>query len=942
MRNHFISFILLLCIINVRAYAQKADTGSLSGKIVDTISHNLTKATIVLLDAKDTTKKWQTLSGNDGTFSFHGLPISLYSIRISYLGYDVVNKYVGLTQAKPSLDVGDITLEQTINDIGTVIVTAIIPVTMKGDTTEYSADAFGTKPNATVEDLLKKLPGVQVDKNGAITAQGESVTRVFVDGKRFFGNDPKMATQNLPKDVVDKIQVFDGKTDQAEFTGFDDGTNIKTINIVTKRNMRHGWFGRSTASIGNDEATLKDPLYAITPRIMYFNGDMKIGMFGNLNNVNVQNFTRTDQNNKNGLTKTAAGNIFFGNTWGKTDFNGGYSINNIKVDLDQKTYKQNFYGDTTQNNIINQLTNRSNTNNNLNLNFDTKFDSSNELRVRPSISFTHSNTSNSGTTEIDSLFQNINTVKSFTDAKNSSINDGRNASLSTTYRHAFDKKGRTISLDVQYSNTHNNSSGLNYSNVRDSIFHTDSLTNQTYSTINNGNSISPTLSYTEPIANHQLLELEYNYSYSKNTSDRRTFNIDPLDNILEKDTALTNYFENTYSSNRGTLSYMYSDSIMNISVGTGIQFGKTESNNLTKNIYLSNKYTNFYPTANFQYKFSNTKRIRFSYQGRTSQPSVSQLQPVTDNSNPLNVTSGNPDLKQSFSNNLQLRYYNVDKMGGRSFFIFLSGSFINNQIVNGISRLPNGGQYSMPVNINGYYNFRGSFDYGFPIVHGNYNFDFVTNASRERTPSLVNSNKEFTTNTSFSETMRFTTNLQKSWDINFTTTPGYNISKYTISQGNSNANYYQQESTIEGTWYTNSGWEIGTDFNYTFYTGKSQGQNVSIPLWNATLTKQIFKNKAGEISLSVHDILNQNKGVSFTRGDNYSTQTTTNILKRYVLLSFTYNLKEFPGMKGKRNRNRNGQQPGMRDRDNFDGGDRGGPPGGGGGGGFGGGGRGGF
>lgn len=950
MRKPVVIFIAFFCLTAIYAHAQNTATGTLTGTIVDTISHNLTKATITLIDAKDTTKKRQTLSDDKGKFLFSDLPIGLYSIRVSYLGYDVVDKFVGLTQANPNLDIGDITLEQTVNDIGTVVVTAVIPVTLKGDTTEYSADAFGTKPNATVEDLLKKLPGVQVDQNGKITAQGESVARVFVDGKRFFGNDPKMATQNLPKDVVDKIQVFDGKSDQAEFTGFDDGTSIKTINIVTKRNMRHGWFGRSTASIGNDEATLKDPLYAVTPRVMYFNGDMKLGMFGNLNNVNVQNFTRSDQNNKNGLTKTAAGNIFFGDSLqlfkkAKTDFNGMYSINNLKVNLTQSGYKQTFYGDTSTNNINSSITDRSNTNQNINLNFNTRFDSANELRVRPSFSFSNSNSKNIGTTEIDSIFQGNRTVMSYTpDATTLSDSKNRNGSVSATYRHAFDKKGRSFTVDVQYSNAYGNNSGLSKSNVIDSINHTSKITNQNYSTKTNSNSISPTLTYTEPIANHQLLELSYNYSYSKNTSNRKTFDYDSTANdgaggYTTPDLELTNLYDNTYISNRGTVSYMYSDSVMNLMFGTGVQYGHRESDNEGK-YSLHQNYTNFYPTANFQFKFSNTKKLRFSYQGRTSQPGISQLQPITDSTNPLNIVAGNPDLKQSFSNSFQLRYYNVSRTGGKSFFIFLSGSTISNQIVNSTTRLPNGGQYSIPINANGYYTVSGNFDYGFPIVHGNYNFDLVTNVSQTRTPSMVYGQKNYNNNTAFLETIRWSTNLKKSWDVNVTFIPGYNISTYTISSGNSNANYYQQESTVAGTWYTNSGWEIGTDFDYTFYRGNAQGQNVSIPLWNASLTKHIFKNQAGEISLSVHDILNQNKGVSFTRGDNYSSQTTTNILKRYVLLSFTYNLKQFPGMKN-RNRNRGGDRPWMRDGDGPPDGGRGGHGGGGFGGGRGGG-RGGF
>ncbi len=829
-------------------------------------------------------------------------------------------------------------MEQTLNDAGTVVVTAIIPMTMKGDTTEFSADAFGTKPNAVVEDLLKKLPGVEVDKNGAITAQGQQVTQVFVDGKRFFSNDPKLATQNLPSDVVDKIQVFDGKSDQSEFTGFDDGNAIKTINIVTKRNMRHGWFGKSSAGIGNDDATLKDPLYAVTARIFRFDGDEKMALVGQVNNINQQGFT-PDQSSSNGITKTISPNLNFSDVWGKTDFSGSYRLRDTKNNTLDNQYRQNLYGnDTLQNNRVFDTSNSSNVSHNFNFNFDTKFDSSNELRVRPSVSLTNNSSSRTSNTEIDSIYKNDTTQMSRTGALTSSKQNGYNANVSATYRHKFDKKGRTISLDMQFANSHNDGSGANQSDVFTYLNQRDSFTNQVYNTISKSTSLSSTLSYTEPINDKQLLQLEWNNSFSTNTSDRVTRNWDSVTHEATDTVAgLTNSYANKYFSNHVTLGYLYNTDRLNFNISAGVQFGSNRSDNDSKDVHISRNYVNLYPTANLEYHISKQKLLRFNYRGRTTQPSVTQLQPIVDNSNPLYITAGNPDLKQTFDNNFLLRYQGSNTEGSKSLSAVITADISSNNIVNSITRLSNGGQYSQPVNVSGFYSFSGYVNWSLPILKPASTLNFISRINNQRSVSLLQSDKNYTYTTSFSEKILWTTKVKENFDVDFYTQPGYNITSYSISKGNNIGNYYSQSISFDGTWYDKVGWEIASDFDYTFYAGQAQGQNVSIPLLDASVAKQIFKNHSGEIKLSVHDILNQNKGVTFTRTDNYLQQSQTNILRRYLLLTFTYNLRSFPG--GSR-RGSHGDRPWM--NGNGDGGFPGGRDGGGFGGGRGGGGRGGF
>lgn len=888
-RIAFITF--FFCTITSFLYAQQqpqdAD-GSVKGRITDTASNVLNGATVTLINAKDTTKVHRALSNGKGVFMFSNIAPGLYDLRISYLGFQPADNYVGITARDMNINTGDIQLHQSYNENTTVIVSATIPTSLKNDTIAFSADNFGTKPNATVEDLLKKLPGVQVSDDGVVTAEGEQVTRVFVDGKRFFGSDPKLAIENLPKDIVEKIEVFDGKDDQSELTGFDDGTRIKTINIVTKPSRKYGWFGRSSLAMGNDTAALKDPLYNIKARVFHFDGDVKFGMTGMLNNVN------------NGQAKTANANIFFGDSLkllskkAKTDFSGNYNVNSAHTNLIQNSIRQNFYSDTTLNtNSIAADTSRSLAQSHtINLNFDTKFDSLNEFRIRPVISFNRSDSRSLSTTEIDSL-AGIAIPKNSTYADRTNHNNSTNVNVSATYWHGFKKKGRSVTLDMQYATGVNNTDGNNFSRMSFFGNAPDSLINQRNETDGNNNSLSSTLTYTEPVAKYQMIKVQYNNSFSQYNSDRKTFNFDSTTNdYTTPNIGLTNDFKNTFTSNRAEAGYMYNHDKLNFNISGGIQFGRKEGDNATKGYTITDNYTNFYPTAGLVYNFSRTQKLIFRYDGRTNQPAISQLQPVVDSSNVLYITSGNPDLKQNFTNHFQLMYNKIANGGGRSLFVFLDAALVNNDIVNSITHLDNGGQFTKPVNMDGDYNLHGSLDFNVPLHLPKSNFDFKTDVQNRRSASLVDSSANFTYNTNLSESIHWSTAMDKLFDIDFAFTPAYNITSYSVDDDN-NSNYYSQSTSFNGTWYTGSGWELTSGFNYTFYKGDAPGQNVSIPLWSAAIVKRIFKDKSGEISLAVHDILNENKGVSFVRNENYSQQTTSNILKRYALLSFTYNLHKF-------------------------------------------------
>ncbi len=900
--------LVLLFISSICIQAQTTENkGRITGIVTDTVSNqNMVAASVIVMNLIDSTVIASGLTQKDGSFAISNLPMGELLLSISFQGYENMEKNFTIKDGSLLVNLGKINMEFQSNELEGVTVRTP-PVQIKKDTVEFNAGMFTTKPNGNVEDLLKKLPGVEVDKDGNIKAQGEAVQRVFVDGKRFFGDDPKMATQNLPPDIIDKIQVFDGLSDQSNFTGFDDGNRTKTINIITKKDKRKGYFGKGTAAIGNKD------LYQGGASISKFNGNQQLSFVGQVNNTNRQFFSSQDilgssggggrggqgmpsgfGTSNNGLTTTLAGGLNYKDVWSKnTEAYGSYFYSNVRLNTDQKSLTENLSQNDSSRFNNNQRTGENrNENHRFNFNIETKFDSNNTLIIRPNISYQNShNTSQSVTTVTRGKLEGLTNST----ASSNRQNDGYNANIDATYRHRFQKRGRTISLNINAGNSDRNGEGNNYSIVNSISLNKIDTINQQFFTKNIGNNISSTISYTEPIGKNQQLEFNFNNSYSINTSDRQTFKYDSSShNFKMVDTALTNAFENTYNSNRVSVNYRIQNEKFNFSIGSGVQFGNLASINNTKNTVIKQSYTNLFPTLSFNYRFSRTQNLRFFYNGRTSQPNVNQLQPIRDETDPLNVRMGNPGLKQEFNNSFRMLFSSFDNITFKNIFASVNASFTNNNIVNAVTQLPNGGQEIQPVNLSGNYNLSAYFNYAFPLKKPKSNLNFSTNLSHSRNAGLVNNLKNFNRNYVIGETIRWTTNLKEGFDMNFSASPTYNIARYSV-QPRQNANYFSQILSAEPTFYTKSGWIISSDFHYTAYSGRTDGYNTAIPLWSASLAKQLFKNKAGELKFTVYDLLNQNVNTTRTVTENYIQDMQTKVLTRYALLSFTYNLRKFGG-----------------------------------------------
>lgn len=924
---------LLLLVVGIFSSValMSQSTATLKGKLIDSVGkQSLKDASITVLEAKDSTLDVFGLANADGSFVVEKISFGEMIVMIKFQGYEAYSKKINFSKTNSTVDLGSIYLRIAANDLGEVVVTQS-PITIKKDTIQFNASSFKTKPNAVMEDLLKKLPGVQVEADGTVKAQGENVQRILVDGKRFFGDDPKLATKNLPPDMIDKIQVFDALNDQSAFTGFDDGNRIKTINITTKKDKRKGYFGRAIVGGGSDS---EEGRYDNSVNLSYFNGDRQITLTGQANNVNKQNFGGQDlfggggggarggaggfagairgavsaaspANNSGGIIRTIAGGLNYKDIWGKkTDVSGSYFYNNQQTFREQNSFTQNLIPGSPDSSIFNTQTNNSvtkNQNHRINLNIEHQFDSSNSIIIRPNISFQETESSNEATTfSTRGTSKNLNNSVATTNRTNS----GYNAGLEATFRHRFKKKGRTYSIAFNPSQSINDGNTSNYSinNFFNRPIPVSDTINQIGVTNRDSKTMNATFSYTEPIGKNQILEFNYNYNSNINNSGTQTFAFNKANGQYDIVVPnLTNVFENTFNSNRVTLNYRLQNAKYNFSIGSGVQAGNLVSTNLSKDSSITQKFVNFFPTMNFRYDFTKTANLRIFYNGRTGQPTAQQLQPVVDNSNPLNITSGNPNLKQQFIHTFRILYNSFNIFTQKLFFATINANFTANDIQNSTTYLPNGAQFTMPVNLSGTYNVNGFINYGFPLKKPKSNINLGLNLSRSQSQTLVNELSNYTRNTTAGFNASWTTNIKEGFDMNFSSNSSFSFARYTL-QPQQNGDFFTQTFVAEPTIFTKKGWVFSTDFRYIKNTGRAEGFNTNIPLWSASIAKQLFKKKEGELKFYVFDLLNQNQSLTRNVTGNTIQDVSTVVLKRYFMISFTYNLRSFGAPAGNQQR----------------------------------------
>jgi hypothetical protein len=899
--------------------------GIVKGIVTDTSGKvNLVNATINVLDAKDSSLVSFARSKEDGSFSIPKLAFNKYILVVTYTGFAKLQQSFSITNEKPIYDFAVVAMT-SVNTLKDVEVTAA-PIVIRGDTIEYNAASFKVvKPNAVVEDLLKKLPGIEVDKDGNIKANGQDVKRVLVDGKPFFANDPKLATKNLQADMVNKVQVFDKKSDKSEFSGFDDGNSEPTINLTLKNDKRNGVFGKVSAGIGTEGH------YQANANINKFKKGEQLSFIGQANDINKQGFSLMDalsfsggpggggmnmMNGSSGLnvsgmggattqgiTATQAAGVNYNNFKNnKLDFTSSYFFNGTQLDNNNTTRRESFVADSSQ--VYNEEggNGKNNFNNRINLGLDWKIDSNNSIKITPTFTYQTTNTKSG------KIYNTIGPKGSIlTDGYSNSeaSNEGYNASTTALWRHRFAKRGRTFSTELRAARNESDGEGsqftVNNQYVNGGSYRKDTLNQQN---VNNAvaNSYSVNISYTEPVSKRSLLEFNTWYNHNDNNNNKTTYDFNKLTGDYDlTNTRLTNFFDNDYNYKGVGLNYRENRKGWNYTIGTKLQHATLASLLQGAKQPISQSFLNLLPNAQLQISKNRYRNFRMNYSGTTTQPSITQLQPVEDISDPLNITVGNPDLKQSFTNNLRLSYNTFDPYTMKSFFVFVTGRQTSNAIVNSDSLGAFGGKRTTYVNTNGVYNLNANMSIGLPLKIGDTKakVNLTTYGSMGHNTNLLNGDENDIRTANFSESVSVNYPFKELFDVSLGGGVNWNQSKYSL-QPVQNTNYLSYTGSFDFNVFLPKGFSLGSDMDFTANTGRAEGYNTNFTLWNASIAKSFLKNKKGELRFSVNDILNQNTGVTRNASGNYIEDIRYTVLKRYAMLTFTYSLNKFGTIGGSR------------------------------------------
>lgn len=919
-------------------YGQKTP-GIVKGILQDeTGSQPLADATVSIMLAKDSSLVSFTLTSNSGYFEVKNLAVDDYYVIISYQGYETLKQSFSIKTDDPVADLKQVKMHSAYKTLQEVVVVDEAPIKIKGDTLAYNADAFKTKPNATVEDLLKKLPGVQVEKDGTVKAQGENVQKVYVDGKEFFGNDPKMATKNLAADMVDQVEVYDDMSEQAKFNQIDDGSRSKAINLKLKKDKKKGLFGKFSAGYGTEDR------YEAGATANFFKGATQVSIIGKTNNTNNLGFSISDMiglmgsggmgamggggmsiisggggrggfnlgslnlggGGGGGITTSSQLGINYRDTWSpKFDANGSYSFNNTGRNNNSRSFRQTTNIDTVINRDQNTISQTDNYNHRFNYNLIYSIDSFNSLIYTPQLSFQKTDSYSDDTTL--SVIQKNGNAYIGNDTRNINDNEGDGYSWTNNliWRHKTRKIGRTLSVNLSNTLSNNSRDGLQFLNqgfydefgVKTRELNRNLKSDQENDTKNFGANVS----YTEPLSREKILELNYGFNKNQYENDRSSLGYNPATGKYEFEVPdQTNHTLNENRTNRFGTNFRYIKKKFNFQLGLSLQNTLLEGDNFTKNINTSQRYNNLLPTASFNYQFARSRSFRFNYRARTNLPSISQLQEVQDITNPLYIRNGNKDLKQEYSNNFMLSYNFFDMIKFRSLFALINFSTTNDKIVDSIR---NNGviQNIRPANLDGVYNVSGVFNLGFPIkkMKGG-NFNTNTRINYGRNGNFIDGMKNFTKNLTLGEDLRLSYNYKDKLDLGLNTSINYTSVKYSDqvksqNRGFEDQSYFTQVYSADFTYTFSNGFIISTDMDYTI--NPSQGADIDrdFAMWNASIAKQLFKNKRGEIKLSAFDLLNQNTSFNRNFGDNYYEDVYSNTLNRFYMLSFTYNLNRMGG-----------------------------------------------
>lgn len=909
--------VLLLLFVNFSISAQSENR--ISGTVYDKSSKEpVGQAGIRILNAKDSTYVTGTATSNSGKFVVNARP-GQYIINITFLGYSPLFIDVN-TQNKPAA-LGDIFLREDGIMLSEAVVTAkAIEIAVKGDTIEYNADSYKVQESAVVEDLLKKMPGAEVDSEGKITINGKEIKKILVDGKEFFSSDPKMASKNLPAAMIDKLQVLDRKSDMALMTGFDDGEEETVINLTVKKGMKQGLFGNVTGGYGSKDR------YGVSGIVNYMHDDNQFTFIGGSNNTNNEGFSDNaggsfrglrggrglNFGGINGISESTNGGLNFAITsspqlkWG-----GNVRYGSTDNDVKSSSYTEEYRPNDSKGNQFreeNSIGSSNSDNISADLRFEWTPDSLTRIIFSPKIEYGKNRTN-----EVSEFLTRYATDSiNWGSSMNSTDGNTGSASAKLDISRELGKKGRVLSFSFSGGFSKLDNDGFSWSKTmfKREVADSTSIIDRKFNQQNKSHNWRGYVSYVEPIGRNNYIQLNYSYRKNYSESDKETYNLDNAGIYSVIDTSATKKLENNFINQEIGLNFKAIRAKYNYTVGVALQPSSSESWTITpsERSVVKNDVLNFSPVAQFNYLWSKRHNLRLDYNGTTGQPSATQLSNVRDDSNPMNVTYGNPNLKPSFSNRFRIRLQNFNPEQASAFMLFGGLNFSSNDIVQKTYLLDDGKKETTYDNINGNWNASVRAIMNKPLRNKKFSVNSMTYVAYSESNGYINSDKNTAATSSFSEHLgvRFQSDIfQNSYEngsLEFSLRGNFNYTNTSNSMpGQEDYRVYKYGGTFSTSIYLPWSVSIDSDITYTANSGDRLRYDQKEWMWNATASKDFpikVKGKSygtGAIKLSVYDILQQRSNISQSvRTDSYS-ETVTNTIPTYFMASFVYKFQIFKG-----------------------------------------------
>lgn len=872
----------------------------INGKVQDsTLNTPVAGADIFLLTKESRKPLLHTRTDSTG-FRFQQVPNGALRIVITAPGYNNDTLHVVVKNNEP-LTLTSL-LRQTANNLdGVVVKSTPKPISVKGDTVVFHADAFAVRPNAQLEDLLRKLPGVDVDKDGNITMQGQKIDKITVNGKDFFLGNIKQAN-SLPAEMISSIEAFGTQSERAKFSGVKENNPNRTLNIKTKKGMDQAVFGNAYASKGQGNS------YAAGGLFTRFGGERMLMGGLRVNNIN-NRFLGVESKNlgaQNGIQSTAAFNINYREKWGKK-ITAALSFDNSgqKLDVLQSTNRRTFFSDSSlQENRLSQSVNKSS---NYPVNFSLTYDadSMNQLQLNSSINISNNNNTNQDTAAIQTLLNNNDSyLSSRTQSDNSTGQNSFNINNQLEWRHRFSKPGRSLQLGFSQSSQTSNSPGSLYSILnsfdRSGKLLQQTVTNQRYTQNSQGSGYGGSIMYTEPLAKDHNLSFTYSFNTDLQKSDRRSNDFDSLTGEYSKpNTLTTNHFNNRNTSHRVEGSYGMNRKDMNYQLGLGWQYSILDNQNFSPDRQIKQTFTNIFPRAMVNFNLGKGKNLSVNYNGSSSAPSLEQLQPLPDLSNPLFVKTGNPDLKQSFNHSVSASLNSYSMKTYKGIMLSVQGDMVQNQIVSSTMLQSGGVQEQQYMNVNGTYHVgsMASYSFGLGKSKGTRNSGSISSRLRYgHDVGMINGVENVSNSLSWGQTVKLNYSIGTKFIGELLGGTDYSDYRYSVSPAQNTRSWSQNASL-------NLSYEMPWGINIqSSYSWMHQGTSGLLPsqssgVLNAAIFKRLFEKQQWQVRLSGFDLLNTNRNYTQTAASNYVYTQQTNQLQRMLLLSLVYDFRVYPGLK---------------------------------------------